>query len=192
MNRHFVTGAQRVLVRFRAPLQPSNRRSLAPRCGPMTCSKPPSAARSGARCTAHVRWRRAARRSTPASTPSSTAPASRRPPSRDAQARHHVESPRPVTWKPGHCRCGRALSTCRTHTRLYARGYGRVAAAREGESAVIRPGTDARHDRARTVADEVAAFAEIGMTAHERWARRCWDARPRQLGRPGLDDGASG
>lgn len=73
---------------------------------------------------------------------------------------------------------------------LYARGYGRVAAAREA-GVPVYAGTDAgstiEHGR---IADEVAALQRIGMTAHEALGAACWDAR-RWLGRPGLDDRAS-
>lgn len=73
---------------------------------------------------------------------------------------------------------------------LYARGYARVAAARDA-GVPVYAGSDAggtiRHGR---IADEVDALRRIGMTAEEALGAACWDARG-WLGRPGLDDGAS-
>jgi imidazolonepropionase-like amidohydrolase len=73
---------------------------------------------------------------------------------------------------------------------LYARGYGRVAAARDA-GVPVYAGTDAgsmiKHGR---IADEVEALKAIGMSAGEALGAACWDAR-RWLGRPGLDHGAS-
>lgn len=73
---------------------------------------------------------------------------------------------------------------------LYARGYARVAAARDA-GVPVYAGSDAggtiRHGR---IADEVDALRRIGMTAEEALGAACWDARG-WLGRPGLDHGAS-
>jgi imidazolonepropionase-like amidohydrolase len=73
---------------------------------------------------------------------------------------------------------------------LHARGYGRVAAARDA-GVPVYAGTDAgsmiKHGR---IADEVEALRGIGMSATETLGAACWDAR-RWLGRPGLDHGAS-
>jgi imidazolonepropionase-like amidohydrolase len=73
---------------------------------------------------------------------------------------------------------------------LHARGYGRVAAARDA-GVPVYAGTDAgsmvAHGR---IADEVEALKGIGMSATEALGTACWDAR-RWLGRPGLDHGAS-
>lgn len=73
---------------------------------------------------------------------------------------------------------------------LYARGYARVAAARDA-GVPVYAGSDAggtiRHGR---IADEVDALRRIGMTAEEALGAACWDARG-WLGRPGLEHGAS-
>ncbi|PJE21841.1 MAG: hypothetical protein CK431_19705 [Mycobacterium sp.] len=73
---------------------------------------------------------------------------------------------------------------------LYARGYARVAAARDA-GVPVYAGSDAggtiRHGR---IADEVDALRRIGMTAEEALGAACWDARG-WLGRPSLDHGAS-
>jgi imidazolonepropionase-like amidohydrolase len=73
---------------------------------------------------------------------------------------------------------------------LYARGYGRIAAARES-GVPVYAGTDAgsmvAHGR---IADEIEALKGIGMSPTEALGAACWDAR-RWLGRPGLDHGAS-
>lgn len=92
---------------------------------------------------------------------------------------------------PGIADAAGRYPTYAAHMRdLYARGYGRVAAAREA-GVPVYAGTDAgstiEHGR---IADEVAALQRIGMTAHEALGAACWDAR-RWLGRPGLDDRAS-
>jgi imidazolonepropionase-like amidohydrolase len=73
---------------------------------------------------------------------------------------------------------------------LYARGYGRVAAARDA-GVPVYAGTDAgsmiQHGR---IADEVEALKRIGMSSTEALGAACWDAR-RWLDRPGLQHGAS-
>ncbi|OSC42364.1 metal-dependent hydrolase family protein [Mycobacterium decipiens] len=73
---------------------------------------------------------------------------------------------------------------------LYARGYQRIAAAREAGVPVFA-GSDAgvtiRHGR---IADEVEALKKIGMSPTEALGAACWNAR-RWLGRTGLDNGAS-
>lgn len=71
---------------------------------------------------------------------------------------------------------------------LYARGYGRTAAAREA-GVPVYAGSDAgsmvAHGR---IADEVEALTRIGMTPTDALGAACWDAR-RWLGRPGLEHG---
>ena len=73
---------------------------------------------------------------------------------------------------------------------LYARGYERIAAARDA-GVPVYAGTDAgsmiAHGR---IADEIEALKRIGMTQTEALGAACWDAR-RWLGRPGLEHGAS-
>jgi imidazolonepropionase-like amidohydrolase len=73
---------------------------------------------------------------------------------------------------------------------LYARGYGRITAARDA-GVPIYAGTDAgsmiQHGR---IADEIEALKRIGMSPAEAVGAACWDAR-RWLGRPGMEDGAS-
>lgn len=73
---------------------------------------------------------------------------------------------------------------------LYARGYDRIAAAREA-GVPVYAGTDAgsmiQHGR---IADEIEALKRVGMTPTEALGAACWDAR-RWLGRPALHDGAS-
>ncbi|HTQ20736.1 amidohydrolase family protein [Mycobacterium sp.] len=73
---------------------------------------------------------------------------------------------------------------------LYARGYERIAAARDA-GVPVYAGTDAgsmiAHGR---IADEIEALKHIGMTQTEALGAACWDAR-RWLGRPGLEHGAS-
>lgn len=73
---------------------------------------------------------------------------------------------------------------------LHARGYDRVAAAREA-GVPVYAGSDAgslvAHGR---IADEVEALKRIGMSPTEALGAACWDAR-RWLGRPCLEYGAS-
>ncbi len=92
---------------------------------------------------------------------------------------------------PGIADSASRYPTYAAHMRdLYARGYGRVAAAREA-GVPVYAGSDAgsmvAHGR---IADEVDALRDIGMSPTEALGAACWDAR-RWLGRPGLDHGAS-
>jgi imidazolonepropionase-like amidohydrolase len=92
---------------------------------------------------------------------------------------------------PGIADAAGRYPTYAAHMRdLYARGYGRIAAAWEA-GVPVYAGTDAgnmiQHGR---IADEVEALKGIGMSATEALGAACWDAR-RWLGRPGLDHGAS-
>ncbi|MGB8389455.1 amidohydrolase family protein, partial [Mycobacterium sp.] len=92
---------------------------------------------------------------------------------------------------PGIAAAASRYPTYAAHMRdLYARGYGRVAAAREA-GVPVYAGSDAgsmvAHGR---IADEVEALKGIGMSSTEALGAACWDAR-RWLGRPGFDHGAS-
>jgi imidazolonepropionase-like amidohydrolase len=92
---------------------------------------------------------------------------------------------------PGIADAAARYPTYAAHMRdLYARGYGRIAAAWDA-GVPIYAGTDAgsmvQHGR---IADEIEALTRIGMSPTEALGAACWDAR-RWLGRPGLDHGAS-
>ena len=92
---------------------------------------------------------------------------------------------------PGIADSAKRYPTYAAHMRdLYARSYGRIAAAREA-GVPVYAGTDAgsmiKHGR---IADEVEALKGIGMSPTEALGAACWDAR-RWLGRPSLDHGAS-
>jgi imidazolonepropionase-like amidohydrolase len=92
---------------------------------------------------------------------------------------------------PGIAEAASRYPTYAAHMRdLYARCYGRTAAARDA-GVPVYAGTDAgsmvAHGR---IADEVEALKGIGMSAGEALGAACWDAR-RWLGRPGLEHGAS-
>jgi imidazolonepropionase-like amidohydrolase len=92
---------------------------------------------------------------------------------------------------PGIAEAASRYPTYAAHMRdLYARCYGRMAAAHDA-GVLVYAGTDAgsmvAHGR---IADEVEALKGIGMSAGEALGAACWDAR-RWLGRPGLEHGAS-
>jgi imidazolonepropionase-like amidohydrolase len=92
---------------------------------------------------------------------------------------------------PGIADAARRYPTYAAHIRdLYARGYARLAAARDA-GVPVYAGSDAgsmvKHGR---IADEVEALKGIGMSPTEALGAACWDAR-RWLGRPGLEHGAS-
>jgi imidazolonepropionase-like amidohydrolase len=92
---------------------------------------------------------------------------------------------------PGIAEAASRYPTYSAHMRdLYARCYGRMAAAHDA-GVPVYAGTDAgsmvAHGR---IADEVEALKGIGMSAGEALGAACWDAR-RWLGRPGLEHGAS-
>jgi imidazolonepropionase-like amidohydrolase len=92
---------------------------------------------------------------------------------------------------PGIADAAGRYPTYAAHMRdLYARGYDRIAAARDA-GVPIYAGTDAgsmiAHGR---IANEIEALKRVGMSPGEALGAACWDAR-RWLGRPGLDHGAS-
>lgn len=92
---------------------------------------------------------------------------------------------------PGIAEAAGRYPTYAAHMRdLYARGYARIAAAREA-GVPLYAGSDAgsmvAHGR---IADEVDALKNVGMSATDALGAACWDAR-RWLGRPGLEHGAS-
>ncbi len=92
---------------------------------------------------------------------------------------------------PGIANAAGRYPTYAAHMRdLYARSYGRAAAARAA-GVPVYAGSDAgsmvAHGR---IADEVEALKGIGMSPTEALGAACWDAR-RWLGRPGLDQAAS-
>ncbi len=92
---------------------------------------------------------------------------------------------------PGIAEAASRYPTYAAHMRdLYARCYGRMAAARDA-GVPVYAGSDAgsmvAHGR---IADEVEALKGIGMSPTEALGAACWDAR-RWLGRPGLDHRAS-
>jgi imidazolonepropionase-like amidohydrolase len=92
---------------------------------------------------------------------------------------------------PGIADAAGKYPTYAAHMRdLYAKAYGRLAAARDAGVRVFA-GTDAggmiTHGR---IADEVEALKGIGMSATEALGAACWDAR-KWLGRPRLEDGGS-
>ncbi len=91
---------------------------------------------------------------------------------------------------PGIADAATRYPTYAAHMRaLYARGYQRIAAAREA-GVPVYAGTDAggmvAHGR---IGDEVEALTRIGMSPTEALGAACWQAR-RWLGRPGLGHGA--
>ncbi|MGF2952608.1 amidohydrolase family protein [Mycobacterium sp. THU-M116] len=91
---------------------------------------------------------------------------------------------------PGIADAATRYPTYAAHMRdLYARGYQRIAAAREA-GVPLYAGTDAgsmvAHGR---IGDEVEALTRIGMNPTAALGAACWDAR-RWLGRPGLEHGA--
>ncbi len=92
---------------------------------------------------------------------------------------------------PGIAESATRYPTYAAHMRdLYARGYGRIAAAREA-GVPVYAGTDAgsmvAHGR---ISEEIEALKAIGMSSTEALGAACWDAR-RWLGSPGLEHGAS-
>jgi imidazolonepropionase-like amidohydrolase len=92
---------------------------------------------------------------------------------------------------PGIADAAARYPTYAAHMRdLYARSYGRVAAARDA-GVPVYAGSDAgsmvKHGR---IADEVEALKRIGMSPTEALGAACWDARL-WLGRSGLDHEAS-
>jgi imidazolonepropionase-like amidohydrolase len=91
---------------------------------------------------------------------------------------------------PGIADSATRYPTYAAHMRdLHARGYARIAAAREA-GVPVYAGTDAgsmvAHGR---IADEVEALTRIGMSPTEALGAACWDAR-RWLGRPAVEHGA--